>query len=129
MRERDPSLPNIENDRRRMMKRYPSQLWYLFDSEIEVVVKESIPQSSHLLSSRFELQRHVCERLGEHSMFLSGFIEVNKIISEEVKKHIENSGTTSPLGKVHLWTNGLQCKIVSSSSSLFESVAKAASNS
>ena len=51
LRKYDPSLPTIEKIQKPIVKCYPSPLWYLFDSELEVVVKESVPQSSHLLSA------------------------------------------------------------------------------
>ena len=124
MRECDPSLSNVEELQAPIIKKYPSNLWYLIESEVDIIAMESIPSSGSLLSSC--LQQRVCERLGKCSVYLlSVFIQVNRIIYEEVKSCIENSGNTSQLGKVQLWTHGLQSKMVSASNGLFEAVAKA----
>ena len=46
MKDYDPSLPHMEDIENTTLKTYPTPLWFLFNSELELIAKESVPDPS-----------------------------------------------------------------------------------
>lgn len=127
MKECDETLPDIsEVDKDcAMVKNYPTPLWFLFNSELDIIAKESIPAAQFFLETN--VQERVAGRLGERAEdMLTTCIQVNDIVKEELCSSITNCSALSYLGKLSLWTNGLQKKLIASCSDTATCVAKSA---
>ena len=100
-------------------------LWYLFESELDIVAKECIPDVRKILAT--SIQEKVSSRLGERGCdMLVNYMEVNQILKEELAIALNNGSHGSYLGKLKEWTNNLPSKVLSASSDTFTSIAKAA---
>lgn len=107
-----------------MVKCYPTRLWYLFNSELEIVARECVADEQKILATA--VQEKVCSRLGERAYgSLSNFIEVTQIM-KELDIMLGNSSTSSQPGKLSLWTNNLQRKVMTGSANVLISVEKSA---
>ena len=127
MKECDETLPDIsEVDKDcAMVKNYPTPLWFLFNSELDIIPKESIPAAQHFLET--SVQERVDGRLGERAEdMLTTYIQVNEIVKEELCSSIANCSGLSYLGKLRTWTNGLQNKLIAACSDTATCVAKSA---
>ena len=127
MKECDASLPDISQIDKEcpMVKNFPTPLWFMFDSELEILAQESVPSTQYFLQSN--VQERIASRLGERGgHMLANFIEVNEIVKEELCSTIGNSSGSCHLGKVNVWTNGLQKKVISMCSNTTSCIAKSA---
>ena len=123
MKQCDATLPDVGSEEHPMVKTYPTPLWYMFNSELDIVAKESVPDAQQVLATR--VQERVSSRLGERACdMLTSYIEVAQIIKEELLMSITNSSSSSPLGKLNVWTNELPTKVLSSMSDVFTIVAR-----
>ena len=99
--------------------------WYLFDSELDIIAKECVPDVEGILAT--SIQEKVSSCLGERGCdMLTNYIEVNEIVKEELMVALNNGGSDSYLGKLREWTDNLPNKVLSASSDTFSSIAKAA---
>lgn len=58
-----------------MVKSYPTPLWYIFNSELDIVAKASVPDVQQILSTH--VQERLSSRLGERACdMLTAYIEV-----------------------------------------------------
>ena len=102
----------------------PTPLWYMFESELDVVAANAIPDPADILSHN--LQQRVKERLGTHAPhFLDAYLEVGDIINEELAICTLNASPQTRLGKLSAWTNHLPRKLLSSSWQVQRSIAQA----
>ena len=127
MKEIDGTLPDVGDIDRDcpMVKTYPTPFWYFFNSELDIIAKESIPVAQHFLQTN--VQERVASRLGEKAgEMLCNYLEVNERVKEEITSSISNCGQSSPLGRLDMWSNGLQRKLITSCCDTLSSVAKSA---
>ena len=125
MKECDDSLPSVDQLESPIVKAFPTPLWILFDSEIDLLVSECTPSIQHVIASA--VQERVFSRLGERaSEMLTTYIEVNEVLKEEMTMTISNASDRSPLGKHALWSNNLHKKVLTRSFDTSTCVAKAA---
>ena len=127
MKQMNNNLPDVADVDREcpMVKTYPTPLWFLFNSELDIIAKESIPVAQHFLQTN--VQERVASRLGDKATeMLSNYLEVNEIVKEEVTSSISNCSPSTTLGKLNVWSNGLQRKLISSCCDTLSSVAKSA---
>ena len=122
MKQCDATLPDVSKEEHPMVKTYPTPLWYMFNSELDIVAKESIPDIQQVLAT--QVQERVSSRLGERACdMLTAYIEVAKVMKEEVIMSVVNCSSSSSLGKLNIWTNELPSKVLRSASDVFISVA------
>ena len=125
MKECDGTLPDVQEVQTPSLRNYPTPLWYLFDSELDIIARESVPDIKKILAT--SVQEKVASRLGERGCdMLSTFIEVNEIIKEELIIAMNNGSSESHLGMLAGWTNNLPRKVLNASSETYTSIAKAA---
>lgn len=127
MKEMDSTLPDVSDVDRDcpMVKSYPTPLWFFFNSELDIIARESIPVAQHFLQTN--VQERVASRLGEKAgEMLRNYLEVNEIIKEEVTSSISNCSQSTPLGRLNMWSNGLQRKLITSCCDTLSSIAKSA---
>lgn len=127
MKEMDSTLSDVGDIDRDcpMVKSYPTPFWYFFNSELDIIAKESIPVAQHFLQTN--VQERVASRLGEKAgEMLCNYLEVNEIVKEEISSSISNCSQSSPLGRLNMWSNGLQRKLITSCCDTLSSVAKSA---
>ena len=124
MKDCDTSLPSLENVEKPICKSFPTPLWFLFNSELDIVAQASNIDRSELLATG--IQQRVASRLGERANeLLVSFMEVNDVIREEISSTLSGCGKESSLGKINAWTNELPSKVLVQSSKTFGEVAKA----
>ena len=51
MKEYDGTLPDVQEVRTPSLRNYPTPLWYLFDSELDIIARESVPDIKILATS------------------------------------------------------------------------------
>ena len=108
MKQCNPSLPDVTKLDVTTVQNIPTPLWFLFDSELDIIARDSLPDSQPLLAS--SVQERVFDRLGERAVtMLTNFMDVN-IITEEVSAALISSTSSSPLGKLCKWSNDLPKK-------------------
>lgn len=106
MQECDGSLPDIETMETHALKSYPTPLWFLFDSELDLIAKDAISEDSNITG----VPRRISERLGERAVELLGaYMVVNTVVKEEVATGLSSADDDTLLGKVNAWTNHLNC--------------------
>ena len=78
MQECDGSLPDIETMETHALKSYPTPLWFLFNSELDIIAKDAIPDDSNISTG---VPRRISERLGERAVELLGaYMLVNTVV-------------------------------------------------
>ena len=123
MKECDDTLPDVREEEHPMVKSYPTPLWYMFNSELEILAKECVPNVQEILATH--IQERVSSRLGERaSAMLTTYVEVGQILKEELNMSMANSSNSTYLGKANMWTNNLPTKVLSSACDVFGSIAK-----
>ena len=123
MKECDDTLPDVREEEHPMVKSYPTPLWYMFNSELEIIAKECVPNVQEVLATN--IQERVLSRLGERaSVMLTAYVEVGQILKEELSMSMANSSNSTGLGKANMWTNNLPTKVLSSACDVFSCIAK-----
>lgn len=83
----------------------PTALWYLFDSEREVIKSEILPSPMHV--KELLPQNRIVSRLGDNAGYmLHMYQKVNAIIGEEIASTFEGASATSSLGSMKKWNGG-----------------------
>ncbi len=109
--EHDPSLNPIESIKAAAKVHSPSPLWFLFDSELNVIANTAIPDPQAFLSDKLQLR--INKRLGAHaSHMLETYLDVGEVLSEEMAAAFKNANPSSPLGKQLQWTNTLPMQLI-----------------
>ena len=125
VKEADSDIPNIEEENVTILRHYPTPLWFLWNSETDIIAQESVPSIDGILA--MGISSRVLARLGEDAAVkLSAFVEVSEVITEEVGISLTNVDSKSQMGKVAAWSNNLQSKVVHSNGVLWSEIGKAA---
>lgn len=123
MKKCDDTLPDVTQEDHPMVKSYPTPLWYMFNSELDIVAKASVPDVQQILATH--VQERLSSRLGERACdMLTAYIEVGQILKEELSICMGNCSTSTYLGKANMWTNDLPKKVLSSTCDVFSCIAK-----
>ena len=89
IREVAPDTPVIEGEEVTTPKQYPTPLWYLWKSEMDIIAKECTPKLDGLLS--LGLSARILSRLGDNATTkLAAFIEVSDVLTEEIGISLTN---------------------------------------
>lgn len=102
MKECDASLPDISQIDKEcpMVKNFPTPLWFMFDSELDILAQESIPAAQYFLQCY--VQERIASRRGERGEhMLANYIEVNEIVKEEL---CSTTSGSCYLCNVNVWT-------------------------
>lgn len=89
----------------------PTPLWYLFDSEKELIKDHILPSKTDV--KQLLPQNRIASRLGENAGFmLDIYIKVNKIVSEEIQNSFNGASTNSAVGILKKWDGDLGCNLI-----------------
>ena len=89
----------------------PTPLWYLFQSEKEVIAEHSLALPSDIL----QLHPHdkVVDRLGDNAGFMIAiYLEVSRVMNEEITHAISGASPSSRIGQLYKWNGELQTEIL-----------------
>ena len=103
----------------------PTPLWYLFDSEREVIKNCALPSTADIL----QLLPHerICNRLGDNSGFsLATYLKVAEIIDEEVQMSLTSAPSKSNIGELQQWDDGLSAALIHQSANIHLAIGRAA---
>ena len=103
----------------------PTPLWYLFDSEREVIKNCVLPSTADIL----QLLPHerICNRLGDNSGFsLATYLKVAEIIDEEVQMSLTRAPSKSNIGELQQWDDGLSAALIHQSANIHLAIGRAA---
>ena len=103
----------------------PTPLWYLFQSEKEVISDNIFAASADIL----QLRPHdkVVDRLGDNAGFMLGvYIEVSRVMNEEIDHAISGASPKSRVGQLKLWNGELPAEILHKVAVIQQDVASAA---
>ncbi len=106
--EHDPSLNPIESIKAAAKVHSPSPLWFLFDSELNVIANTAIPDPQLFLSDKLQLS--INKRHASH--MLETYLDVGEVLSEEMAAASKNANPSSPLGKQMQWMNTLPMQLI-----------------
>ena len=99
MKECDDTLPDVQEVQSPALRSYPTPLWYLFDSEVDIIARVSVPDIKKILAT--SVQEKVTSKLGDRGCeMLSTFVEVNEIIKEEMIIAMNNGSGEYYLGRL-----------------------------
>ena len=125
IKEAAPETPDVEKENVTVLKHYPTPLWFLWKSEADIIAKECAVNLDGILS--MGISSRIVSRLGEGaSTKLAAFVEVSKMMTEEVRITLTNVDRKTELGKVLAWSNDLQSKVVHSCGTLWSEIGKSA---
>ena len=81
----------------------PTPLWYLWDSELDIIGKSALPSQMDLMSQspHFRVLQHLGADAG---WMLQTFLDVQLVVHQEVLNSFEYASQDSTLGQVELWT-------------------------
>lgn len=83
----------------------PTALWFLFDSEREIIKSDLLPSPMDI--KELYPQNRITSRLGGNAGFmLNAYMKVSEIIGEEILSTYEGAGTTTSLGSIKKWDGG-----------------------
>ena len=88
----------------------PTLLLYLFQSEKEVIAEHSLALPSDIL----QLHPHdkIVDRLGDNAGFmLATYLEVSRVMNEEITCAISGASPTSRMGQLYKWNGELQTEL------------------
>ena len=109
--ESDGSLPKIESISTPYRRSLPSPLWFMWDSELEVIKQSALPSTSAFMSQNPHLRILNC--LGEDAgWLLQAYSVVQKIVHSELQNCFDSASDASPLGELDRWTNALLSSLV-----------------
>lgn len=102
----------------------PTPLWYLFDSEKELIKDHILPSQTDV--KQLLPQSRVVSRLGENAGFmLNIYLKVSQIMNEEILSTF-NGASDSSLGRLRKWDGDLASDVISKVSGIQKSVGQAA---
>ena len=121
IKEAAPETPDVEKENVTVLKHYPTSLWFLWKSKADIIAKEFAVNLDGILS--MGISSRIVSRLGEGaSTKLAAFVEVSKMMTEEVRITLTNVDRKTELGKVLAWSNDLQSKVVHSCGTLWSEI-------
>lgn len=83
----------------------PTGLWYLFDSEREVIKSDILPSPTHI--KELLPQNRIFSRLGNDAGYmLDMYLKVSEIITEEICSSYQGAGDSSHVGHLKKWDSG-----------------------
>ena len=95
---------DVESEDIIIPKQYPTPLWFMWNSELDVIAQASVPDVNDILSS--SISSRIIERLGEDAADkIASFLDVNQIMVEEVGSILSSADRKSNIGKVLLHSN------------------------
>lgn len=95
---------DVESEDIIVPKQYPTPLWFMWNSELDVIAQASVPDVNDILSS--SISSRIIERLGEDAADkIASFLDVNQIMVEEVGSILSSADRKSNIGKVLLHSN------------------------
>ena len=106
----------------------PTPLWYLFQSEKEVIRDNILATSTDIL----QLRPHdkVVDRLGDNAGFMLGiYLEVSRVLNEEIDHAISGASPKSRVGQLKLWNGELPAEIIHKVATVQHEIASAAYHS
>ena len=105
------SLPNIETISTPYRRSLPSPLWFLWDSELEVIKKSALPSTSAVMSQSPHVR--ILNHLGEDAgWLLQTYCLVQNVVHSELRNCFECTSDTAPLGELDRWTNALPSSLI-----------------
>lgn len=100
-------------------------LWYLFDSEKELIKDFMLPSQTDV--KQLLPQNRILSCLGENAGFmLNIYLKVNKIMSEEILSAFGGASDSSSLGNLKKWDGDLASSVIAKVSDIQKSVGQAA---
>ena len=105
------SLPSIESISTPYRRSLPSPLWFLWDSELEIIKKSALPSTSVVMSQNPHVR--ILKHLGEDAgWLLHTYCLVQNVVHSELRNSFEYASGVSPLGELDRWTNALPSSLV-----------------
>lgn len=96
-------VPDIESPYKYTL---PTPLWYLCDSELEVIKEGALPRRSVIMAHNPHAR--IVANLGEDSSWmLQVYLAVQKVVLNEIMYSFQNASGDCPLGEKEEWSNHL----------------------
>ena len=116
-------LPSVESIKAPTRIQVPTPLWFLFDSELDLVANHAFPSEASVLQQN--PQNVIVEKLGEHAGFmLENYLVVADILHQELSFSFTNMPTSSQ--QEITMCNNLPAKLLNRIYNIERSVANAA---
>jgi hypothetical protein len=123
--ESEGSLPSIESISTPYRRSLPTPLWFMWDSELEVIKKSALPSTSAVMSQNPHVR--ILDHLGEDAgWLLHTYSIVQKVVHSELRNSFEFASDTSPLGELDKWTNALPSSLIDQVLKIEKEIADAA---
>ena len=116
---------DIESIKTPNKRALPTPLWYLWESELEVIEDCALPSRSMLMAQNPHVR--IVENLGEDSCWLlQVYLMVQKVVHNEIMFSFQTAASDSPLGEVEDWSNHLGSSLLDRALKIERSVCEAA---
>ena len=118
-------LPSIDAVDIPYCRSLPIPLWYLWDSELDIIGKAALPSQVDLMAQSPHVR--VLQHLGANTgWMLQTFLDVQEGVHHEVLNSFEYALEDSALGQVELWINHLPSTLIRQALVLERRVSEAA---
>jgi hypothetical protein len=99
-------MPDIEAIKTPYKRALPTPLWYLWESELEVIEESALPSRSMIMGQNPHVR--IVDNLGDDSYWmLQIYLMVQKVVHDEIMYSFQSAASDSPLGEVEDWSNHL----------------------
>ena len=103
----------------------PTPLWYLFESERELIKHHILPSNTDV--KQLLPQDRLVERLGENAGFmLYAYLKVGEMVNEEIQSAMNGASSTSSIGVRNRWDGDMSSCIIRKVSEMQKSICQAA---
>ena len=118
-------VPDIESIKTPYKRTLPTPLWYLWDSELEVIEEGALPSRSMIMAHNPHAR--IVANLGEDSSWmLRVYLAVRKIVHNEIMYSFQNASGDCPLGEREEWSNHLGSRLLDQALKIEQTVSEAA---
>ena len=118
-------MPDIESIKTPYKRALPTPLWYLWESELEVIEESALPSRSMIMGQNPHVR--IVDNLGDDSYWmLQIYLMVQKVVHDEIMYCFQSASSDSPLGEVEDWSNHLGSSLLDQALKIEQSVCEAA---
>ena len=118
-------MPDIESIKTPYKRVLPTPLWYLWESELEVIEESALPSRSMIMGQNPHVR--IVEKLGDDSFWmLQVYLTVQRVVHDEIMYSFQSAASDSPLGELEDWSNHLGSSLLDQALKIERSVCEAA---
>lgn len=104
-------VPDTESIKTPYKRTLPTPLWYLWDSELEVIEESALPTCSMIMAHIPHAR--IVANLGEDSSWmLQVYLTVQKVVHNEIMYSFHNASGDCTLGEREEWSNHIGSRLL-----------------